>query len=1104
MESQFTLNETGEKIAKSRYYQKNEKGEIIEKWDDLVYRVVNHVCRYESEEFRKKMIRLIGKTEFLPNSPCLVNAGRKTNKAGLMACYVSKAPEDSWDSMCATIKNFGDVARAGGGCGLFLGNIRPEGSAVFGSTHAKACGPIEHMRMISEVMASITQAGFRGMANLASLNVSHPDIINFVKCKQKERALKTYLREDIFQHYPQLINNIDSQLKVILDKFLYNFNISVLVNDKFMDSIEKDLDWNLEFNGKVHKTLKAKEIFDLIAENAWRNGDPGLLFEDTINNASPYRYSGQYINSSNPCVAKGTLVNTPHGYKKVEDIKIGDEISTLHPDGYEPVKNIERHNDIEVFKVTFSDGGEQIVTAAHRYHAIKKGNDDKFVKKLRLDELNVGDCVQVEPTVFKDNKINKTECDLGLMFGILVGDGSCSQNVRIASSIDDVDFNINMKDLFSRYGYVFNKDYPSKTGSKSTYLNFNKESSDKINQFYSIPTEFECHQKYIYQIHNNEKISYSFLVGVINGLLATDGDVNLKTYNAQVRFTTCSKRLALDIRRILLLLGIHGRISSSFRQDGGTVDGGRVIKRNFPKYTIGVSGENLKELCKLCFENINPKKSLKIKNILNNSILSGGTRKARILNIEKWGLADVYDLYCEESDSWITEGYVQQGCGEQTIPSSNANCNLGSIDVSKFYDAEKEDLDWKRLKETIELSIQFLDDVIDVHDYPTPLFKQWGLDNRPVGLGVMGFADLLIKLKIRYGSSESIKFAEKLMKFFEDVSHNKSVQLGKEKGTPKCCQYKELEFRRNVTTTSIAPTGTISLLAGCSSSIEPIFSAVVFRHDNTGTHELRHPDADKKWFVCALDNDGGPKEVKYEEHIAIQAIFQKYCNSSISKTINMPSTATIDDVKNAYILAWRSGCKGITIYRNNSKTTQVLNLTNKVNPQTEEERVKELPCDIFKIKADGLDWHIIIGVKNKQPYELFAVNGGKLLPEKGIIVKIKRRHYSLLNEEREVLLENIVENENKIDPKIGLETRRFSLELRHGIPPKYIVEQIDKSSEVITSFSKAAARIFKKYYLNGTASGELCPDCLREGKESKLVYSSGCTICPNCATSKCG
>ena len=1103
----FKLNETGEKIAKSRYYQKNENGDIVEDWNGLVARVVKHVCGKENDEFKEKITNLIGKTEFLPNSPCLVNAGRKTTKAGLMACYVSKAPEDSWSSMCDTIENFGNVARAGGGCGLFLGKIRPEGSPVFGSTHAKACGPIEHMRMISEVMSSITQAGFRGMANLASLNVNHPDIINFIKCKQKERALKTSLREDIFHHYDQLINNIDVQLKIVLDKFLSNFNISVLSNDKFMNAVDLDGNLELSFDGKVYKTLKAKEVFDLIAENAWANGDPGFLFEDTINRTTPYRFSGQYIQASNPCVAKGTLVNTPLGYKKVEDIKVGDVISSLHPDGYESVTSVEKHDNVKVFKVKFSDGGEQIVTAAHCFRSFKKDVTCKFASKLRLDQLEIGDSVQVEPIFLKNRELNTQEFERGLMFGILLGDGSCINNFSIATSQNDSEYNANVKKLFEKNGYLFRKDDPSNDGSKSLSLLFQTDSSKRLKESYLIPDSFYCENKRVYQLNDDENVSHSFLIGVINGLLATDGNVNLRSNHPQMRFDTCSHSLAVDMRRILLLLGVHGRITSSFRDDGGEINGRKIVRKN-PKYTVNVSGIDIKSLGILCVNNINPKKAFKIKEFLTKSVMTGGNRRASILSIDDFGYSEVYDLYCEYSDSWITDGYVNFGCGEQILPSSNSNCNLGSVDVAKFYDEKTGDVDWNRLEDAISISFQFLDNVINAHDFPTPVFKAWGLDNRPVGLGIMGFADLLLKLKLKYGSKESVIFGEKLMKFFADTAHKKSVKLAKERGTPKSCNYKELGFRRNVTTTSIAPTGTISLLAGTSSSIEPIFSPVMFRHDNTGTYQMNHPNSNDPWFACALDGDGGPREVTFTEHIAMQAAFQKHCDSGISKTINMPSSATVDDVKNAYKLAWKSGCKGITVYRNNSKSTQVLNLTNKVNVKAEDKknsRPDELACDIFKIKADGMDWHIIVGVKDKNPYELFAVNGGKSLPERGIIRKIKKKQYALLDENKEVLLENIIESENKIDPKIGLETRRFSLELRHGIPPKYIVDQIDKSNEVVTSFSRAASRIFKKHYLeDGEVSGSLCPDCLKDGKEVKLIYSSGCSICPNCSNSKCG
>ncbi|KKL44857.1 hypothetical protein LCGC14_2361510, partial [marine sediment metagenome] len=147
-----------------------------------------------------------------------------------------------------------------------------------------------------------------------------------------------------------------------------------------------------------------------------------------------------------------------------------------------------------------------------------------------------------------------------------------------------------------------------------------------------------------------------------------------------------------------------------------------------------------------------------------------------------------------------------------------------------------------------------------------------------------------------------------LGRFFEKTSHEKSVELGKGRGTPRACRYDELEHRRNITTLSIAPTGTISLIAGCSSAIEPIFSPVTYRYDNTGAKEMRHPYANKSWFRCASD-------LSWEKHVGMQAIFQPYIDSAISKTVNFSKTATKEDVTNAYMAAWRSGCKGITVYR---------------------------------------------------------------------------------------------------------------------------------------------------------------------------------------------
>jgi ribonucleoside-diphosphate reductase alpha chain len=446
-------------------------------------------------------------------------------------------------------------------------------------------------------------------------------------------------------------------------------------------------------------------------------------------------------------------------------------------------------------------------------------------------------------------------------------------------------------------------------------------------------------------------------------------------------------------------------------------------------------------------------------------------------------------------------------CGEQQLPSWGS-CNLGSIDVSKFYDDKKKDVNWAELKEAIGICIQFLDNVIDANAFPTWRFESWALDNRPVGLGIMGLADLLLKLGLAYGSEESLKFADKLASFFEKEAHKKSVELGKSRGTPKNCRFDELEHRRNITTISIAPTGSISMLASCSSSIEPIYSPETYRYDNTGASLVVHPDADKKHFRCAVDKTGKFTEVSWEEHVKMQAVFQKHCDSGVSKTVNLRNSATLEEVYNAYMLAWKRKCKGITVYRDGSKTTQVLNTSKKtkIGFNNALPRPDELPCNIHNVTADGFEWHIMIGLLDDTPYEVFAVNGKTSLPPQGVIKKKKKRHYSLLDNDGNVLIDNIALAENKINPKIDLETRRFSMELRHGIHPKFIVKQIDKANCVITSFEKAIGRIFKTKYIDAfELLNEPCPSCLEAGRgNGKLSYQSGCKICEICQYSACG
>lgn len=240
-------------------------------------------------------------------------------------------------------------------------------------------------------------------------------------------------------------------------------------------------------------------------------------------------------------------------------------------------------------------------------------------------------------------------------------------------------------------------------------------------------------------------------------------------------------------------------------------------------------------------------------------------------------------------------------CGEQYLQAWSS-CNLGSIDISKF--TNNEGFDKERLKNTIKIAIRFLDDVITVNKFPNAKIRHKTLALRPVGLGIMGWADALLKLNIRYDSDEALNLADNIMKFINEVSHEESVSIGIEKGH---CD-KKLK-RRNSTCTCIAPTGTLSIVANCSSSIEPIFDKKVNKVVLNGTHlDISSKYSDSKAFITSRD-------IPPKRHVMMQSAFQTHIDNAVSKTINMAETTTVNDIEEIFLLAWELGCKGITVFR---------------------------------------------------------------------------------------------------------------------------------------------------------------------------------------------
>ncbi len=751
--SDLQLTPSAIKVLEKRYLKKDEEGRIIETPEELFRRVAKAVASAEYQynrsqeevmEVEEKFYRLMTSLRFLPNSPTLMNAGRRLGQ--LSACFVLPV-EDSMESIFEAVKNAALIHKSGGGTGFSFSKLRPKGDIV-GSTKGISSGPVSFMSVFDAATEAIKQGGTRRGANMGILRVDHPDILEFITCKDSNDRLN-------------------------------NFNISVAITDEFMRALKNDEEYDLinPHTGRVVKRLKAREVFDLIVRHAWKNGEPGVIFIDRINQSNPTPKAGM-IESTNPC-------------------------------GEQPLLPYE-------------------------------------------------------------------SCNLG--------------------------------------------------------------------------------------------------------------SINLSKF------------------------------------------------------------------------------------VLNDSM-----RPAKSL---------------EEAESMI---------------------------------------DWDSLRETVHLSVHFLDNVIDVNKYPLKKIEEATKANRKIGLGVMGWADMLIQLGIPYNSVEASQLAMKVMKFIQEESKRQSSFLAMERGVfpnfPESVYADKMELR-NATTTTIAPTGSLSIIAGCSSGIEPLFAVSFVRNVLEGTKlyevnphferiakargfwsreliekiaasgSLRNipeiPDDIKKIFVTAHD-------ISPLDHVRMQAAFQKFVDNAVSKTVNFPHDATPKDVEEVYFLAYGLGCKGVTVYRDGSREEQVLSTKKK-----RDETAKAEAQPVQKI------------IPRKRP-EVVRGTTRRMRTGCGNL-------YITINEDENGNIFELFTHMGKAGGCAASQAeaigRLISLALRSNIEPIEIQKQLrgischspawdngGKISSCSDAISKALERYREKGEKSNGSSGReerevllcgACPEC-----GGAVEHEGGCAVCRDCGYTKC-
>lgn len=873
------LTDNARQVLMKRYVRRGDDGKPAETVEEMFWRVAYHVAKVEEQwgtDVQKRTIEyyhLLSSKKFFPNSPTFTGAG--TPLGQLAACFVLPITDDMGRDSAGIFQTLRDAAliqQTGGGNGFSFSRLRPKGAMVHTSA-GQATGPVGFLRVYDHAFGEIAQGGTRRGANMAVLRVDHPDVEEFISCKTNENHIT-------------------------------NFNISVGITDAFMRAVKNDEEWELRFPDlkemkqkgfsgtleqaedagitiRTYKKIRARELFDKIVRQAHHNGEPGVLFLDAANRSNPVPHLYP-LEATNPCVTGETLVATPNGWKRADSIKEGDEICTVL--GIGRVATVEVNENMPVYDLYLSDGAVVRVTASHQFHA--RDSRTKFFEPRRLDQLKEGDWVRVYRAAIPNNQVpgkpkNMTNREYGFLVGVLVGDGcytphALSKNVvRISSHADEHEWNEILTNAFTKVGAEKMYTYVNE-GSRSMMMD-PKPGRVVADWVKSIPLQpARGPEKQLPDVYINS--NREFLEGLLDGLFSTDGSVDLQSNHPLVRFHTSSLELARQLRRILLMFGIYARINTSQRARH-SIDG-RVIRYDRPKHDVTISGESFGRF----FEQIrlsHPDKQMRMEEAALNTNFTGGNWAAKVVTIEPAGVATVYDLYEPKSDTWITEGFVSRGCGEQWL-GPYENCCLGSVNLNEHCGPPDKEgrgtVDWELLRQSVVTATRFLDDVVEANAYvpAVPQLAEAAHRARRIGLGIMGLADLMYHVGVRYGSKEGQEFGAQVMEFVRYHAMLTSIELAKERGPFPAIQgsiydmdnmtwtpprslipYQnrwsrpEVQWEailegikqhgiRNAAQTTVAPTGTIATVAGCEGyGCEPVFALAYIRHVNDNGKDLR-------------------------------------------------------------------------------------------------------------------------------------------------------------------------------------------------------------------------------------------------------------------------
>ena len=1003
-------------IWNAKYRLKTKDGQAIDSDIDATYqRVARALAEIELPEQREHWYEQFLWALYrgaIPAGRIISNAGATAYKpaTSTINCTVSGTVGDSMDDILSKLHEAGLTLKAGCGIGYEFSTLRPRGAYVSGAG-AYTSGPLSFMDIYDKMCFTVSSAGGRRGAQMATFDVGHPDVLDFIRAKREDGRLR-------------------------------QFNLSLLITSEFMQAVQDDSDWALAFplspaeletdkldindssqviwrywstthkyltreDGmvacRVYRILKARRIWDAIMASTYDFAEPGFILIDRVNEYNNNWFC-EDIRATNPCVTADTWVQTAEGPKQVQDLLGQPFLARI--DGADHASGVEgffRTANKAVLRLQTREGHTLRLTADHPVR--------KVVEQTRwrtetlwceAGQLKEGD------KVLLNNHRNTTSWpgahnfEEGFLLGLLVGDGTLKADSAVLSV------------------------WPQQAVANGSAIAANALMSEALRCAQTLPHradfsgwvavqgrgEYRLKSASLRDLAQHlgmqpgnkvitpalEKTSSAFYRGFLRGLFDADGSVQgSQNKGVSLRLAQSDLPRLEAVQRMLLRLGIASTIYTERRAAGYAVlPDGQGGQREYPvqaQHELVISGDNLAEFA----EHIGFADNAKASRL--QQLLAGYRRQlnrerftATVLSVTADGHADVFDVQVPGINTFDANGLHAHNCGEQPLPPYGA-CLLGSINLTRFVRqpfTEQASFAWEEYRKVVGIFTRMLDNVVEINGLPLPEQREEIMRKRRHGMGFLGLGSTICMLRMKYGDPQSLLFTEQVAKEMALEGWRTGLKLGQEKGVaplmdeeftvtgemlakrpemredgynvgekikgkvlwakysrymqqvaaeePELAETLAEQGARFTHHSSIAPTGTISLsLANnASNGIEPSFahhySRNIIREGKKSKEKVDVFSYELLAYRTLIDSDAmtnnlpeyfiSADEVSPIQHVDVQAAAQKWIDSSISKTANVPTDYPFKDFKDIYLYAYQQGLKGCTTFRFNPEAFQ--------------------------------------------------------------------------------------------------------------------------------------------------------------------------------------